>query len=143
MKQSSRIHKLAASAVFLVWVSTLIAMVVNWEFWSRALPFVLLCSGAAMAGTIRLSRYWIRHKSAPSYGTIFTVPLICAFLLIFGLLFCDACISDGWQVFTAGYWQHTKGGFSELVFAFCIFWFVSLFPTTAVVIYFQKPRDPE
>jgi hypothetical protein len=141
MKRASTIHKLAAIAVFLVWVAMIGAMIVNREFWAAALPYVLWASVATMVGTALLSRYWIRHKSVPSYGSIFVFPFVCAFLLCFGDLFCGACLYGEWYVFTLSYWEQAKGGFGDLILPFAAFWFVCLFPATAIVIYFQKPDD--
>jgi hypothetical protein len=141
MKRSFIIHKLAAYAVFLVWVALIIAMVVNRKFWSEALPFVLICSFATMVGTVLLSRYWIRHNSLPSYGSIAAVPFVCACLSCIGSLFCEACRYGDWYIFTPSYWNQAKGGYADLIILFLVFWFVCLFPATAIVIYFQKPDD--
>jgi len=143
MKRSSTIHRVAALAVFLVWVALIGAMIVNREFWAEALPYVLLVSVATMIGTVLLSRYWISHKSAPSYGSIFLCPSVCTFLLCFGALFYDACRNGEWYVFTWSYWEQAKGGFAALIIPFAAFWFVCLFPAASVVIYFQKPHDSE
>jgi len=143
MKRSLAIHKLAALAVLLVWVAAIVAMTANWEFWSGALPFDLLCSVATMTGTVLLSRYWIRHNSVPSYGSIVAVPFACAFLLCFGGLFYDACRYGEWDVFTLSYWEQAKGGFASLIIPVAAFWFVCLFPAAAIVIYFQKSHDSE
>ena len=129
--------------MFLVWVALIIAMIVNREFWSEALPFVLLSSVATMVGTVLLSRYWIRHKSVPSYGSILAVPFVCACLLWVGSLFGEACRYDEWYLFTLSYWDQAKGGFADLIIPFGVYWFVCLFPATAIVIYFQKPHDSE
>src|SRR5690348_954909 len=141
MKRAATIHKLIALAAFLVWVAMIGAMIVNREFWAEALPYVLGVSVATMVGTALLSRYWLRHKSAPSYGSIFVFPTVCTFLLCFGALFWDACRNGEWYVFTFSYWEQAKGGFAALVIPFAAFWFVCLFPAASVVIYFQKPDD--
>jgi hypothetical protein len=140
MKRASTTHKLAALAVFLVWVAMIGAMIVNREFWAEALPYVLVLSIATMVGTALLSRFWIRRKSVPSYGSIFVFPSVCVFLLFFGTLLWDG----GWDVFTLSYWERpTKGGFADFIIPVAVFWFVCLFPATAIVIYFQKPHDSE
>jgi len=143
MKSSSTVHKLTALAVFLVWVAMIVAMVVNREFWAEALPYVLVLSVTTMVGTALLSRFWIRRKSVPSYGSIFVFPSVCVFLLFFGTLLWDR----GWDVFTLSYWeQPTKGGgsaFAAFIMPVAAFWFVCLFPAAAIVIYFQKPHDSE
>ncbi|HEY1663763.1 MAG TPA: hypothetical protein VGI03_15205 [Verrucomicrobiae bacterium] len=141
MKSASTIHNLAALAIFLVWVALIGAMIVNREFWAGALPYVLSVSFATMVGTVLLSRYWIRHKRAPSYGSIFMFPSLCVFLLFWGALFWDACRNGEWDVFSWSYWEQSKGGFAGLIIPIATFWFVSLFPATAIVIYFQKPHD--
>jgi hypothetical protein len=141
MKRVSTIHKLAALAVFLVWVAMIGTMIVNREFWGDALPYILLVSVATMVGTVLLSRYWIRHKSAPSYGSIFVFPSVCAFLLVFGSLFLDACRYGEWYVFAISYWEQAKGGFFDLIFPLAAIWFVCLFPSASIVIYFQKTHD--
>jgi hypothetical protein len=141
MKRASIIHKFAALAAFLVWVALIGAMIVNRGVWADILPFALLVSVATMVGTVLLSRYWIRHSSAPSYGSIFVFPTVCAFLLCFGLLFFEACRNGDWNVFTYGYWEQTKGGLAALIIPIAIFWFVGMFPAASVVIYFQKPDD--
>jgi hypothetical protein len=142
MKRASTVHKLAALTAFLVWVAMIGAMIVNREFWAEGLPYVLGASVATMVGTALLSRYWIRQKSVPSYGSIFVFPFVCAFLVCFGTLFWDACRYGEWYVFTLSYWEQAKGGFSGLIIPFGAFWFVCLFPASAIVIYFQKPHDP-
>ena len=141
MKRASTIHKFAALAAFLVWVALIGAMIVNREFWAEVIPYVLLVSVATMVGTVLLSRYWIRHSSAPSYGSIFVFPTVCAFLLCFGSLFLEACRYGDWYLFIYGYWEQAKGGFAALILRLAIFWFVGLFPAASVVIYFQKPDD--
>jgi hypothetical protein len=139
MKRSSIIHKIAAIAVFLIWVAMIVAMIVNREFWGEAIPFVVLISLGTMVGTAFLSRFWIRRKSVPSYGTIFVFPFTFAFLLCFGGLFWDACRNGEWYVFTLSYWEQAKGGFFDLLYPLLAFGFVCLFPAAAVVIYFQGP----
>ena len=141
MKRASTIHKLAALAVLLVWGAMIGAMIVNREFWAEALPYILSVSVATIVGTALLSLYWIRHNSAPSYGSIFVFPSICVFLLFFGALFWDACRYGSWYEFTFSYWEQVKGGFASLIIPVAAFWFVCLFPAAAVVIYFQKPHD--
>jgi hypothetical protein len=143
MKRSSTLHKFTALAVFLVWVAMIVAMIVNREFWAEALPYVLVLSVATMVGTALLSRFWIRRKSVPSYGSIFVFPSVCVFLLFFGTLLWGG----GWKVFTLSYWeQPTKGGgteFADFIIEVAPFWFVCLFPAAAIVIYFQRPHDSE
>lgn len=139
-KRSFVIHNLAALTVFLVWVAAIVAMVVNREFWAEALPYILTVSAASMAGTVLLCRYWIKRNSVPSYGSILSVPLVCAFLLYFGGFFLEACRYNEWYLFTLGYWEQAKGGFAGLIFPFVIVWLVCLFPAAAIVIYFQKPN---
>jgi hypothetical protein len=139
MKRSSTVHKFTALAVFLVWVAMIGAMIVNREFWAGAIPYVLLVSVATMVGTALLSRFWIRRKSVPSYGSIFVFPSVCVLLLFFGTLLWDF----GWDVFTLSYWEQAKGGFSSFIVPVATFWFVCLFPAAAIVIYFQKPHDSE
>ena len=141
MKRASRIHKLAALAVFLVWAAVIGAMNVNPGFWAEALPYVLAASVTTMAGTALLSRYWIRRKTVPSYGSIFVFPFVCAFLLCFGDFFLRACRDGEWYVFTLSYWEQAKGGLACLIIPFAVFWFVCLFPAVAVVIHFQGPHD--
>ncbi len=141
MKLAPTIHKVAAAAVFLVWVAMIGTMVFNREFWGEALPYILLVSVATIVGTVLLSRYWIRRNSAPSYGSIFVPPSICVFLFFFISLFVGACRYGEWDVFTPSYWAQAKGGYFELILPFGAFWFVCLFPAAGVVIYFQKPSD--
>ena len=137
MKRASTIHKLAALAVFLVWVAMIGAMIVNREVWAEALPFVLSVSVATMVGTALLSRFWIRRSSVPSYGSIFVFPSVCVFLLFSA----DLLWNHGWHVFTLSYWQQPKGGFASFIIEVAAFWFVCFFPAAAIVIYFQKPHD--
>jgi hypothetical protein len=129
--------------VFIVWVAMIGAMIVNREFWAEALPYILGVSVATMVGTLLLSRYWIRHKSIPSYGSIFVAPSVCTFLLFVGIFLIGAIHSGEWYVFTLSYWEQAKGGFASLFIPIIGFWFVCLFPATAIVIYFQKPHDTE
>lgn len=124
----------------LVWVAALAMMIWNWQFWSEGFFLILAASSVTLAGTVALSRYWIRHKSRPSFGSIVTPPLVCACLLIFGTLFYSACRDGDWDTFTLSYWAHTKGGFTELLFPLIIVWLVCLFPAAAVVIYFQRDK---
>ena len=139
MKRSSTVHKFTAIAVFLVWVAMIVAMIVNREFWADALPFVLLVSVATMVGTALLSRFWIRRKSVPSYGSIFVFPSVCVFLLFSA----DLLWNEGWHVFTLSFWEQPKGGFVNFIIEVAHFWFVCLFPAAAIVIYFQRPHDSE
>jgi hypothetical protein len=139
LKSTSTIHMLAAIVVGLVWAALIGAMIFNREVWARSLPYVLFASIATMVGTVLLSRYWIRRKSAPSYGSIFVFPSVCVFLLFFGTLFWDGCRYGDWSGFTLSYWEQAKGGFAALI-PVAAFWFVCLFPAAAIVIYFQKPH---
>jgi hypothetical protein len=134
-------HMVAAVIALLAWVALILTMIVNRAFWLEFLPFVLLASVATMVGTVLLSRYWIRRRSIPSYGSIFLVPFLSACLLCIGSLFWEACRYGDWYIFTLSYWEQAKGGFAELIIPFVVFWFVCLFPAAAIVIYFQKPHD--
>lgn len=133
------IHIIAAVTAFLVWVALILTMIVNQAFWLDALPYILVASGITMVGTVVLSRYWLRRKSVPSYGSIFLFPSLVAGLLCIGALFLGACVDGNLDVFTLSYWEQAKGGFAELLIPFAIFWFVCLFPAAGIVIYFQKP----
>jgi len=135
------VHIVAAVTSFLVWGALIVTMVVNREFWLEMLPYVLFCSVATMVGTVLLARYWYRHKSIPSYGSIFAVPFVCACLSSVVLLFCEAWHYGEWYLFTLSYWNQAKGGYGDLIIPFVVFWFVCLFPAAAIVIYFQKPHD--
>jgi hypothetical protein len=143
MKRSSTIHKLAALGVFLAWVALMIAMMVNEEFWAHGLPYIFLVSVATMVGTVFLSRYWIKRRSVPSYGSIFVFPFVCAFLLLLGTLVWDACSYSGWDVFTSSYWEGVRDDFGWLMISFGVLWLVCLFPAAAIVIYFQRPHGSE
>jgi hypothetical protein len=135
------IHMVAALTSLLVWCALIVTMIVNHEFWLWLLPSVLLASVSTMLGTVLLSRHWIRHKSVPSYGSIFLVPFVCACLSSFVLLFSEACRYGEWYLFTFSYWNQAKGGYGDLIISFVVFWFVCLFLAAAIVIYFQKPHD--
>ena len=136
MKQPLVIHKIAALVVLLLWILAIAAMIWNWKFWQEGVYFILGASIATMFGTVALSRYLIRHRKTPSYGSIFLPPFACVFFLVFGGLFFE----DGWAVFTLSYWTDVKGGPLDLIIPLAAMWFVCLLPAAAVVIYFQKPK---
>jgi len=142
MKPASTIHKLAAVAIFLVWVAMIVAMIVNLQFWAPWLLNVLLFSVATMVGTVLLSWFWIRHKSVPSYGSIFVFPSVCVFLWYF-LIYCHGGgWSDIFYIFTLRAWYQEHEGPGPLLRHMVeAFWFICSVPAASVVIYFQKPHD--
>jgi hypothetical protein len=143
MTRSFSKHDYVAVVAILVWAAAIVVMIMNPDARSRMLAPAFLCSVATLVGAVVLSRYWIRRGSVPSFGSLVAVPFACAFLFVFGSFFWAACRYGEWSLFTPGYWEQAKGGFQGLLFPFGVLLAVSIFPTAAVILSFQRQHDAD
>ncbi len=132
-----------AVVAIIAWIVAIIVMVVNPDTRSRILAPALLCSVATVVGTVGISRFWIKHKSLPSFGSLIVIPFSCAFLFVFGSFFWAACRYGEWYLFTPGYWEQAKGGLRDLLFPLGVLWAVSIFPAVTVILCFQRQHNAD
>jgi hypothetical protein len=136
MKRSASMHAFVALAALLAWLAAIVTVILNRRD-SWALVPVLFGSLATIVGTLLVCRFWIRRKRTPSYGTLFGIPLGCACLVWVGPLFWEACRYGAWYLFTPGYWQQAKGGFTGLYFPIVLIGATSALAAAAIVVFYQ------
>jgi len=143
MTRSISKHDYVALIAIVVWIAAIVVMIVNPDTRSRVLAPVLFCSVVATIGAVLISRFWIKRESAPSFGSLIVVPFACAFLFVVGPLFWDACLYGAWYLFTPSYWQQAKGGWAGLYFPLVVIGCICIFPTAAVVAYYQGSQETD
>ena len=112
MKRSVPYHSFIAAIALSVWIAILLKIITGGDQWLWMLYTLIPSSVLTIVMTALLSRFWVARKKLPSFGTFIGVPFCIVYLVWVVLYFRDA----GWEMFTADYWQHTKGTLRSQLF---------------------------